>query len=77
MFVGDVCVIFSYIYKQLFDTWNRSDWWLLLVVVFWLSVYWLLFFELGLVFWVGGFLFRIFGLLTNVAMKAMSALSSE
>ena len=45
-----VCVIFSYIYKQLFDTWNHSDWWFLLVVVFWLSVYWLLFFELGLVF---------------------------
>ena len=40
-----VCVIFSYIYKLLFDTWNRSDWWLLLVV-FWLSVYWLLFLEL-------------------------------
>ena len=47
---GGVCLLSFLIYKQLFDTWNRSDWWLLLDVVFWLSIYWLLFFELGLVF---------------------------
>ena len=33
-----------------FDSCNHSDWCFLLVVVFWLSVFWLFFFELVLVF---------------------------
>ena len=53
-----VCGIFSNIYKQLFDSWNLSDWCFLLVVAFWVSVFCV--FRLALVFWVSGFLFAEF-----------------
>ena len=66
MLFRSLCIIFSNIYKQLFDSWNHSDWCLSLVV-FWVGVPLLLFFGLVLVFWVRGFLLRLlFGLLLQI-----------
>ena len=67
-------VIFSYIYKQLFDSWNCSDWCCLTPGIIPIGAScWLLFFGLVFIgycflsylwfFWVGSFLLRIFGLL--------------
>ena len=72
-----MCVLSFLIYKQLFSSWNHSDWCFSLVVVFWVSVFLLLSLGLVLVFWVRGFLLRIFVRplsCMNITIRAMSLL---
>ena len=82
---ASVCVIFSYIYKQLFDTWNRSDWYCLTPGILpiggfcWLSFFGLVF--IGYCSWVRFGFFMVGNIIQVIsiirAMSVVSALSSE